>query len=121
MPESESQPRKRGNQPPIMPTILDIDTPLRLDVIAKIAFPDGTLGFPGLRKERNNGRLETAIIAGKEYASMLDICRMRIRCGYQRQNASNDLTPEEMKEAEIMARNMVRNYLARTSKDIEGE
>ena len=113
----ESQPRNRGNQKPIMPAMIDIDTPLRLDVIAKIAFPDGTIGIPGLRKERNNGRLQTAIIAGKEYASMLDICRMRIRCGYQRQNASNDLTAEEMKEAEIIARNMVREYMARTSNE----
>lgn len=114
---SESPPRKRGNQKPIMPAMFDIDTPLRLDVIAKIAFPDGTIGIPGLRKERNNGRLQTAIIAGKEYASMLDICRMRVRCSYQRQNVSNDLTADEMKEAENMSLNMIRDYMARTSKE----
>jgi hypothetical protein len=57
--------------------------PLRLDVAARIAFPDGTMGAPGLRKERDKGRLVTEMIAGKEYTSLVNIERMRELCRVQ--------------------------------------
>lgn len=60
------------------------DTPLRLDIAAQIAFPDGSMGAPGLRKERDRGRLVTEIIAGKEYVTLAEIERMRELCRVHR-------------------------------------
>lgn len=60
------------------------DAPIRLDVAAKLTFPDGSMGAVGLRKERDKGRLVTEIIAGKEYVTLAEIERMRERCRVQR-------------------------------------
>ncbi|WP_260854938.1 excisionase [Mesorhizobium amorphae] len=60
------------------------DAPIRLDVAAKIAFPDGSMGAKGLRKERDKGNLVTEMIAGKEYVTLAEIERMRERCRVQR-------------------------------------
>lgn len=57
--------------------------PLRLDIAARIAFPDGSMGAPGLRKERDRGRLVTEKIAGKEYTTLAGIQRMRELCRAQ--------------------------------------
>ncbi|CDX55956.1 conserved hypothetical protein [Mesorhizobium plurifarium] len=59
------------------------NAPLRLDTAARIAFPDGSMGAAGLRKERDRGRLETEIIAGKEYTTLAAIGRMRELCRVQ--------------------------------------
>ncbi|TPL86798.1 hypothetical protein FJ950_10375 [Mesorhizobium sp. B2-3-14] len=61
----------------------DKDAPLRLETAAKIAFPDGTMGAKGLRKERDQGRLATEIIANKEYTTLAAIERMRELCRVQ--------------------------------------
>lgn len=58
--------------------------PLRLNVAARVAFPDGTMGAAGLRKERNKGHLVTEMIAGKEYTTLTAIERMREKCRVQR-------------------------------------
>lgn len=60
------------------------DAPLRLDIAAKIAFPDGSMGAAGLRKERDRGRLVTEMIAGKEYVTLAEIERMRELCRVHR-------------------------------------
>lgn len=57
--------------------------PLRLDVAARMAFPDGSMGAAGLRKERDRGRLVTEMIAGKEYTTLAEIERMRELCRVQ--------------------------------------
>jgi hypothetical protein len=54
--------------------------PLRLDVAARMAFLDGTMGAPGLRKERDKGWLATEMIAGKEFTTLADIEQMRELC-----------------------------------------
>lgn len=56
------------------------NAPLRLDIAAKIAFPDGSMGAAGLRKERDAGRLVTELIAGKEFVTLAEIDRMREFC-----------------------------------------
>lgn len=61
----------------------DKDAPLRLETAAKIAFPDGTMGAKGLRKERDRGRLATEIIANKEYTTLEAIEEMRRLCRVQ--------------------------------------
>lgn len=57
--------------------------PLRLDVAARIAFPDGSMTVKGLRKERDRERLTTEIIAGKEYTTLANIEQMRELCRVQ--------------------------------------
>lgn len=58
-------------------------TPLRLALAAEIAFPDGSIGVKGLRRERDAGRLTTFKIAGKEFTTLAEIEEMRERCRVQ--------------------------------------
>ena len=58
----------------------DKDAPIRIDLAAQIAFPDGSMTAQGLRKERYAGRLETFIIARKEYTTLAAIERMKELC-----------------------------------------
>jgi hypothetical protein len=44
-------------------------TPLRLDVVA-LAFPDGSMGASGLRREAAKGRLAVEHFAGKDYPTL---------------------------------------------------
>ncbi|WP_439357964.1 excisionase [Bradyrhizobium sp. DASA03007] len=56
------------------------DTPLRLEYAARIAFPDGSIGLRGLRREAAKGRLNIELIAGKQYTTLADIDEMRKLC-----------------------------------------
>jgi len=56
------------------------DTPLRLDVAAAMAFPDGSMTASGLRRECARGRLVIERIAGKDYTTLRNIGRMRELC-----------------------------------------
>jgi hypothetical protein len=51
------------------------DTPLRLDVAAALAFPDGSMKASGLRKEAGRGRLVVERIAGKDYTTLANVER----------------------------------------------
>lgn len=55
-------------------------TPLRLDVAAALAFPDGSMGASGLRREAAKGRLAVERIAGKDYTTLQEIENMRELC-----------------------------------------
>ncbi|MER9017031.1 excisionase [Mesorhizobium sp. M0898] len=73
-----------------IPDQFDETTPLRVAIAARIAFPDGSMCAAGLRKERDAGRLETELIAGKEYVTLLAITRMRELCrGRRKGHASS--------------------------------
>jgi hypothetical protein len=65
---------------PMTPEQVAENAPLRLDVAARLAFPDGAMTASGLRKERDRGRLVTELIAGKEFTTLADIQRMRELC-----------------------------------------
>lgn len=69
-------------RPPVIPDRASIssDTPLRLDVAAALAFPDGSMKAAGLRRERDRGRLETWFTANKEYTSLAEVDEMTRRC-----------------------------------------
>ncbi|MCX7314401.1 MAG: excisionase [Alphaproteobacteria bacterium] len=54
--------------------------PLRLDVAAKLAFPDGSMGVSGLRNEIKKGNLVAEMIAGRIYVTLGAIEEMRRRC-----------------------------------------
>lgn len=56
------------------------DTPLRLDVAAAIAYPDGSMSSSGLRAESRRGRLVIERTAGKDYTTLANIDRMRELC-----------------------------------------
>ena len=68
------------NAPSLNPDEIGPNTPLRLDVAARRAFPDGSMGVPGLRREFKAGRLAIERIAGKDYTTLAEIERMRVRC-----------------------------------------
>ena len=54
--------------------------PLRLNIAASIAFPDGSMTASGLRREASKGRLIIEMIAGKQYVSLSAIEEMRTQC-----------------------------------------
>lgn len=56
------------------------DTPLRLDVAAALAFPDGSMTGRGLRREAARGRLAVERIVGKLYVTLNAINEMRVLC-----------------------------------------
>src|SRR5262245_47253848 len=62
------------------------DTPLRLDIAAAFAYPDGSMTASGLRREAGRGRLAIERGAGKDYTTLPAIAEMRERC---RQNTKD--------------------------------
>ncbi|HEY2227847.1 MAG TPA: hypothetical protein VGI22_08920 [Xanthobacteraceae bacterium] len=56
------------------------DTPLRLNVVASLVFPDGSMTAAGLRREGARGKLIIERIAGKDYTTLANIDRMRELC-----------------------------------------
>jgi hypothetical protein len=60
-----------------------LDTPLRLSVVAALAFPDGSMTASGLRNESARGRLLIERIAGKDYTTLANIEEMRRLCRVQ--------------------------------------
>ena len=56
------------------------DMPLRLDLAARLAFPDGSIGLSGLRREAARGNLEVFRIAGKHMTTLRAIREMLERC-----------------------------------------
>ena len=68
--------------------------PLRLDIAADLAFPNGGIGASGLRKERDKGRLATFMVAGKEYTTLEEIGLMRERCRYVPKDSARPLLSE---------------------------
>jgi hypothetical protein len=56
------------------------DTPLRLEIAATLAFPDGSMTEAGLRREGARGRLVIERIAGKDFTTLANIERMRELC-----------------------------------------
>jgi hypothetical protein len=56
------------------------DTPLRLDVAAALAFPDGSITAASLRREHALGHLDIYRIAGKPFTTLADIAKMQALC-----------------------------------------
>jgi len=65
---------------------IEPDTPLRLKVAAKIAFPDGSMTDSGLRSEIAKGRLAVERIAGRQYVTLNAIKEMRALCREERKD-----------------------------------
>src|SRR4030081_476181 len=78
-----------------------LDRPLRLAVVAKVAFPDGSMTASGLRRESQRGRLVIERIAGKDYTTLGAINEMRVRCRVEaRDRASGSNRPDGARLAE---------------------
>jgi len=60
-----------------LPANIGPDTPLRLTVAAKLAFPDGGITAASLRREASAGRLVIERIAGKDFTTLTHIENMR--------------------------------------------
>ena len=62
---------------PLIPTpnAIGPETPLRLQVAAKLAYPDGSMTASGLRREAARGRLVVERTAGKDYTTLSSIER----------------------------------------------
>jgi hypothetical protein len=63
-----------------IPQDIGLDTPLRLDVAARVAFPGGGMTASGLRREAARGRLMIERIAGKDFTTLNAIQEMRKQC-----------------------------------------
>lgn len=68
-------------------------TPLRLEIAARFAFPDGSMTTSGLRNEINKGRLVAENIAGKTYTTLANIEAMRTACVIQKDRNSTSAKP----------------------------
>src|ERR1700758_196430 len=55
-------------------------TPLRLEIAARLAFPDGGVTASSLRREAARGNLVIERIAGKDFTTLQAIEEMRKRC-----------------------------------------
>jgi hypothetical protein len=64
----------------VRPKDIHEDEPLRLEVAAACAFPDGSMKASGLRREVARGRLIVERIAGKDYTTLKAIKNMRDQC-----------------------------------------
>ena len=56
------------------------NSPIRLNVAAKLAYPDGSMTASGLRREAARGRLVIERTAGKDYTTLAHIEHMRALC-----------------------------------------
>jgi hypothetical protein len=86
----------------IVPEI-DPKTPLRLDVAAKIAFPNGGMTVSGLRREIAKGRLAVEVIAGKQFTTLADIQEMRSLCRAKARVPDFNCDPREETSAVSLA------------------
>src|SRR5215813_3822453 len=80
------------------------DTPLRLAVAAKMAFPDGSITASALRRESLRGRLVIERIAGKDYTTLANIERMRRLCQLERKESGSGSAPGEVTAAAAFAK-----------------
>jgi hypothetical protein len=60
--------------------MLGDDEPLRLEIAAARAFPDGSMSASGLRREHRRGRLAIERVAGNDYTTLKAIKEMREKC-----------------------------------------
>jgi len=56
------------------------DSPLRLEVAARLAFPDGSMTAGGLRRLGRSGKLALELMNGRFYTTLDAIRQMREQC-----------------------------------------
>jgi hypothetical protein len=70
----------RDSRVPLSRQEVGDDEPLRLEVAAALAFPDGSMKASGLRREAAKGKLALERIAHKDYTTLRAIAEMRKKC-----------------------------------------
>jgi hypothetical protein len=78
---------------PAVPNDIGPNTPLRLDVAARVAFPAGGMTASGLRREAARGHLTIERIAGKDFTTLSAIDTMRERCRAQKPHHDSTSEP----------------------------
>jgi hypothetical protein len=125
--KDNSNSREAGPGALLRPDQIAEDAPLRLNVAATIAYPDGSMTASGLRREAARGRLAVERTAGKDYTTlgairkMRDLCRLEAKgrdSGYGERDANERretrTTPcgssetENIKRAQAAARMIVQ-------------
>src|SRR5215813_10143879 len=76
------------------------DTPLRLEVAAALAYPDGSMTASGLRKEVKKGRLVIERTAGKDYVTLAAIEEMRKICRGNASHHASGSSPQNVTPSE---------------------
>src|SRR5579864_1166189 len=76
--DAKSEKTRPGNLPRLDQIVED--TPLRLNIAAALAYPDGSMTPSGLRREAARGRLVIERTAGKDYTTLGAIEHMRGLC-----------------------------------------
>ena len=70
-----------SNSVKIAPEVVTPTTPLRLEIAARLGFPDGSMSTSALRRlVVANNKLTVEIIAGKYYTTLAAIEEMRQSC-----------------------------------------
>ena len=82
-----------------LPETITPTTPLRLDVAARLAFPDGSMTASGLRREGRRGRLVIERIAGKDFTTLHHNEDMRLKCRDQQRAQGSGLNPKSVTPA----------------------
>jgi hypothetical protein len=75
------------------PETITPDTPLRLDMAARLGFPAGGMTASGLRREASRGHLVVERIAGKLFTSLRHIENMREQCRDRRKDHAYGSNP----------------------------
>jgi hypothetical protein len=70
------------------------NTPLRLDIAAALAFPDGSMTASGLRREAAKGRLVIERVAGKDFTTLAAIEDMRALCRVPQKASVSGFAPK---------------------------
>jgi hypothetical protein len=81
------------------PETIGPQTPLRLEVAAQLAFPDGSMTASGLRRERQRGHLVIERIAGKDFTTLQHIEAMRLKCRDQQKAQDSGSNPKSVTPA----------------------
>ena len=92
-----SCPRRRRTLRP--PETITSTAPLRLDVVAQLAFPDGSMTASGLRREGRRGHLVIERIAGKDFTTLQHIEDMRLKCRNQQKAQGSGSNPKSVTPA----------------------
>jgi hypothetical protein len=74
-------------------------TNLRLEIAARLGFPDGSVSARALRREADAGRLNVYRVAGKDYTTLADISEMKITCRVQAKGRASPCKKQETDNA----------------------
>jgi hypothetical protein len=75
------------------PSLINENTPLRLDQAVAVAFPQGGMTVSGLRREAKRGRLVIERVAGKDFVTLAAIEKMRKKCRVQAREPGSGSAP----------------------------